>query len=108
MGMLVFLGGVALLAYTFQTALGMFRVPAQEALGIKTGKPVDLNEAGARFAGVLVRVLLLVVMAIVGSLVANRGIHLYSQTTAGRRRQTPEPPDDEVRFLEEGGSGGHD
>jgi hypothetical protein len=81
LGMAVFLGGVGLLLMTFKIAYEMFSVSPHDALNLQQGKPVDLGQAGETFAGLLLKVLLLVVMAIVGSLVANRGIKLYSHSS---------------------------
>ena len=78
LGILVFLGGVTLLAFTFKLAYDMFMVPPQDALGIKPKQPIDLGMAGQSFVGLLMRVLLLVVMALMGSLIANRGVSLFA------------------------------
>ncbi len=78
LGLLVFLGGVALLAFTFKLAYQMFIVPPQDALGIKEGKPLDLGQAGQSFVGVLIKILMLVIMGLVGSLISNRGVTLFT------------------------------
>lgn len=78
LGVLVFLGGVALLLFTFKLAYDMFMVPPQDALGIKPKQPLDLGAAGSTFIGLLMRVLLLTVMGLMGSLIANRGISLFA------------------------------
>ena len=80
--MLVFLTGVGLLLVTFRLAYGMFTVPHDQALGLQKGKAVDLAVAGESFAGLIVRVLLLLVMGAVSSMVANRGIKLYVESRA--------------------------
>lgn len=77
MGILTFLIGIGLLFWTFQLAYSLFAVPHNVALGVQDGKPVDLPRAGEALANVLLRILLLLVMAIVGSVIANRGIKLY-------------------------------
>lgn len=78
-GMLVFFGGIALLVITFQQAYAMFTIPTDRALGLQPNQPVQLEDAGQRLVGVLIRVLLLVVMAGVGSAIATRGIKLYAE-----------------------------
>lgn len=78
LGILVFLGGVALLAFTFKLAYDMFMVPPQNALGVKPKEPIDLGMAGQSFVGLILKVLLLVVMGLMGSLIANRGISLFA------------------------------
>ncbi len=79
LGLLVFLGGVALLVLTFRLAYGMFQTPPTVALDLQGGKTIDLGRASDRASAILVRVVVLVLMAFTGSLVANRGILLYSR-----------------------------
>lgn len=79
-GILVFLGGVALLLFTFRLAYDMFTVPPADALGIKAGQEIDGAAVGNRLTTIILRVILLLVMGVMGSLVANRGIALYSQS----------------------------
>ncbi|HWD38230.1 MAG TPA: hypothetical protein VG944_05225 [Fimbriimonas sp.] len=91
-GLLVFLGGIALLALTFKLAFDMFNVPPEDALKIKGTKTVDLAQSGGQFVGIIVRTLLLLVMGLVSSLIANRGILLYMHSlhrTADKETQTP-------------------
>lgn len=76
-GVLVFLGGVAMLVATFRLAYGMFTVPPAQAMGTAVGKPADLVKSGESFIGLLQRVVLLLVMCWVGSIIANRGVKLY-------------------------------
>jgi hypothetical protein len=78
-GILVFLGGVALLVLVFKLAYGMFLTPPAKALNIEPGKKMDLNSGISSLFMVLIRILLLLVMGMVGSWVANRGISLYTQ-----------------------------
>lgn len=90
LGILVFLGGVALLLFTFKLAYDMFVVPPQDALGIKPKQPLDLGQAGSSFVGLIVKVLLLAVMGLMGSLIANRGVTLF--TGSGARRPVKQEP----------------
>lgn len=85
------MGGIALIALTFKLAYDMFQVPPEQALRIAQGKTLDLAVAGQSFGSVLIRILLLVVMGLMGSLVANRGISLYERS-GGRRFYAPSPP----------------
>ncbi len=85
-GIMVFLGGVSLLAMTFKLAFEMFTVPKETALNIQV-KPggkgeLDFVTAGNSLGTILVRILLLVVMALVGSWISNRGITLYASSRA--------------------------
>jgi hypothetical protein len=90
LGIIVFLGGVALLLFTFKLAYDMFSVAPQDVLGIKPKQPLDLGVAGSSFVGVLVRVLLLAVMGLMGSLIANRGVTLF--TGSGARHPVKKEP----------------
>jgi len=89
-GILVFLGGVALLLEVFKLAYEMFNVPPAKALNISSGTKLDLNVAGSLFVGIMLRVILLLVMALVGSWIANRGISLYTHSR-GIRFRVEEP-----------------
>ncbi len=79
LGILVFLGGIALLALTFKLAIDMFTTDPNKLFGLEA-KTLDLSKAVATLMAVVVKVLLLLVMAIVGGLIANRGIHLYADS----------------------------
>jgi hypothetical protein len=73
LGILTFLGGLAILLVTFTLAYGMFGVSARETLGDQK----DVTEIGKTFGHVLLRIGLLLVMSIVGSVIAGQGIRLY-------------------------------
>lgn len=78
-GILAFLGGVALLLLVFKLAYEMFNTPPGKALSIEAGKKLDLNTGVNSLLSVFIRILLLLVMGLVGSWIANRGISLYTQ-----------------------------
>ncbi len=78
LGILIFLAGVGLLGLTFWIAYGLFKVPPAETLGVKPNTPLNVNEAGRSLMQMLFRMFMLLVMCIVGSVIANRGIKLYS------------------------------
>jgi len=84
-GLLVFCGGVGLLLITFRAAYNLFTVPPESALGIQHGKTLDVAKAGDSAAVLVLRIILLFVMAFVGSMVANRGISLYGDARARRQ-----------------------
>jgi len=96
LGIAVFLGGVALLLLTFRLAYDMFQRPPQEAIKFQAGQAIDFGATGNNLTAVLVRVLLLVVMGLVASLIANRGVLLYSrslfQTAAADKSERPDKP----------------
>ena len=77
-GLITFLAGLAILGWTLQMAFDLYRLSPADALGVVKGKPIDPATTGGAFGTTLIRVGLLVVMALVGSLVANKGAVLYS------------------------------
>jgi hypothetical protein len=85
-GLTVFLGGIGLLVLVFRLAYNQFTTPPQVALEIQQpGKPIDLSKTTNAAVTVLLRFLLLLLMAAMGSIIANRGINLYSQSRAMKR-----------------------
>ncbi len=83
-GVLVFLGGVALLLLTFKLAYDMFTTPPVEALQI--GKnAIEFEKVVPNLIGIVVKILLLIVMGVMGSLVANRGVTLFTGSRTHRR-----------------------
>ena len=89
-GLLTFLGGVALMVVVFSLAFQMFTMPPAETLGVQKGKAIDVSVAGANLTGVVIKILLLVAMGLMGSLIANRGIGLYA---GARHHSVPGPPE---------------
>jgi len=77
-GILVFLAGVALLGVAFKIAFDMFQIPPAQMFEMEQGKPIEINAVAPKLMSVVVRILLLLVMAVVGGMVANRGIRLYA------------------------------
>ena len=92
LGIVVFLAGIALLAYTFQLANAMFSAQPEQVLG-SAGKPTfDLALAGQSLIAILTRVLVLIVMGLMGSLIANKGISLFAGSRLPQRPEKPVPP----------------
>jgi hypothetical protein len=79
-GIVVFLAGIGLLLYTFKLAYDKFNTPPESALHIDPKKPLDIAVAGTSFMNLVIQVLLLIVMAIIGAIIANRGIKMYSDS----------------------------
>jgi len=77
-GILVFLVGICMLGLTFALAYRMFEVPPAQALGQTQGQTLELNEALRSGVNLIGRILMLLVMCIVGSVIANRGIRMYA------------------------------
>ncbi len=76
-GVLTFLGGVALLLFTFQLALVLFSTPPSEALQIQEKTPLDPGKIGQSAVVLLSRIAGILMMCIIGSVISNRGIRLY-------------------------------
>ena len=98
LGILVFLAGIALIAYTFQLANAMFSATPEQSLGADGKATLDLAKAGQSLIGVLTRVLVLIVMGLMGSLVANKGISLFAGSRLPRQ---PGPPSQTQRSRAE-------
>lgn len=100
-GMAVFLLGVAVLLVVFGMAYGMFTAPASKLFGGNGGSSsVTAAQLGTAVALTLIRIGLLFVMTLAGSLVASRGIHLYlgsgKLVTADADRESDEAEDRET------------
>lgn len=78
LGFLVLAGGLAILVATFQQAWDLYHTPPKAALGLEGGKPITLEDTAPAAIGVLIRILLLVAMALIGSLISARGIQLLT------------------------------
>lgn len=89
LGIITFLAGVALLIFVFKLAYDVFAVAPEQAMSVGKGETLDVNQAIAKIGVILVRVIMLLVMAILGGAVANRGIKMF--TEAGIRSAPPKP-----------------
>lgn len=82
-GLTIVVGGMAILYSVFREALHLFTTPPSVWLNIKPGQPIELASAFNSIFGVILKIILLVIMAWLGSVITNRGIFLYSQSKAG-------------------------
>jgi len=97
-GALVFLAGLALIGATFWQAYELFTKMPQVNLGIAPGKPIDFNVVGLNFVRLILKILLLVVMAVIGSLFATKGVKMYSSAPEHPKKpEAPGPSSDEGR-----------
>lgn len=78
LGLLVFLAGIALLVLTFRLAFSIFETPPHETIGAAKSQTINLAVAGDSIVSLIFKIILLFLMACVGSMVANRGIALYA------------------------------
>jgi hypothetical protein len=82
-GLAIVAGGMAILYSVFKEALHLFATPPAVAVNVKKDQPIDVPSAFNSIFGVILKVILLVIMAWIGSVITNRGIFLYSQSKPG-------------------------
>lgn len=92
LGIVVFLAGVGLLAFTFNLAHTMFSVPVETALDADKKPTLDPAVISQSLIGIVKQVLLLVIMGLMGSLIANRGISLFAGSLTGRQQPKGSEP----------------
>ncbi|MFN8140053.1 MAG: hypothetical protein U0R49_09680 [Fimbriimonadales bacterium] len=80
LGAAVFLGGIALLAFTFLNAFTLFTTP-QERLIERTNP--EVTRIVSDFSYVILKIGVLLVMSIVGSIISGKGIRMYLAARAG-------------------------
>ena len=86
LGVVTFLVGVALLLVTFKLAYDLFSIPPGSVVATTPDKgAVDLGKSGDNLIGVVMRVLLLIVMGLMGSLIANRGVSMFTSSRTRHR-----------------------
>ncbi len=73
----VFLTGITLMLVAFWLAYRMFQTPPQRLFQGTSGNNPNLGAIATGVWSALRGILLLVLMAIVGGMIANRGINLY-------------------------------
>ena len=88
--LLVFLAGIAILVFVFVTALHLFQspVPGLEPLQTPGAAPPPAANIGTSLAAFLRQLLLLGLMTLAGSLLANKGAHLYLNTVHAHHSPT--------------------
>lgn len=87
LAIVTFLFGLAMVGFAFYSALQLFQVPPAVNLQIEPGKTMNVNNTVQAMWGTLVKVVMLILMAVCGSIVANRGVKLYE---AGRPKESAE------------------
>lgn len=85
LGAIVFLVGVGFLGATFFYALNMFTTPPEVAVGV--GENPDIARIGISFGEVVLRIGLLLVMSIVGSVISRHGVRMYQAARVGYTKQ---------------------
>ncbi|MGI4788657.1 MAG: hypothetical protein ACRYFS_07380 [Janthinobacterium lividum] len=94
--LLVFLIGIGMLVFVFVTALHLFHapVPGLEPLQTPGAPPPAAANIGMSLANFARELLLLGVMTLAGSLLANKGAHLYFSSVYSVPHDTPAVPAD--------------
>lgn len=87
LGVATFLVGVALLLVTFKFAYNIFSVPPNDVIVTAKDQAVDLGRSANKLMGILLQVLALMLMGLMGSLIANRGISLFTSSRTRRHRE---------------------
>ena len=82
-GFLVFIMGLAIIVGVLWAGFDLWRSPTLGVSGPGTVKSPDVTSIGLGFGRLLVRILLLFLGSICGSLIANKGVRLYFAGTAG-------------------------
>lgn len=82
-GLAIIVGGMAILSLVFREALRLFTTPPNVAVNVDPKQPINVPSAFNSIFGVILKVILLVIMAWLGSVITNRGIFLYSQSKPG-------------------------
>ncbi len=78
LGILIFLVGIGILLFVFFTAYTMFVSPIPGLTDQSSAAKVTADGLGKVFIYQIIKIILLIVMTIAGSLVAARGVSLYS------------------------------
>lgn len=87
LGAFVFLGGVALLGIVFNMAHTLFTAGPEQALGLTfTGDPKldpPALKIATHFGWLVLRIVLMFIMAIAGSLISQKGVNFYFSCVKG-------------------------
>lgn len=94
LGILVFLGGIAALALVFMIAYNYFNSPLGELKPpVRTQTVPPAAQLGKSALAMLIRIGLLIVMTIAGSLIAGRGVQMYFASSDSHPRESIAPRD---------------
>jgi hypothetical protein len=105
LGAITFLIGVCLLGFVFHEAYSLFRTNSEQALGLVfTGNPkLDPSalKIATQFGWLILKIVLMFLMAIAGSLISQKGINLYFSAAKGIAldmvpKISPPPPTSEA------------
>lgn len=85
--LLTFLVGILMIGFAFWLAYGLFQTPPDVAVSSDPEQPLKIDDTIQSVLTILIRVILLVVMAGFGSMIATRGIKFYSEPTKQANKQ---------------------
>ena len=98
LGAFIILGGIAVICAVLWYAFQMFNDPN---LGLGTAKNATAADVGMGFGKLVIRIILLALASVSGSLISNKGINLYFASLPGAAHPPeshhPAPP----RMIEE-------
>jgi len=89
LGILAFLGGIGLVLWAFWLAAQIFTQPPEISLNLKAGEALDFGKVAQSLFQLVAKSLMLIVMAGIGSAIANRGIKLYASSAPSALRDEP-------------------
>lgn len=95
---MVFMFGIAALAYVFLTAVHLFQSPVPGLdLPVSKGQapPTGLN-IGAALASLFSKLAILALMTLAASLIASKGIHLYQAAAVAHHPRLADPAATEI------------
>lgn len=95
--LLTFLAGILLIGFAFWLAYGLFQTPPDVAVSSDPDQPLKIDDTVQSVLTILIRVILLVVMAGFGSMIATRGIKFYSEPTKQVNKQNKKQAKDQKR-----------
>jgi accessory gene regulator protein AgrB len=89
--MIVFALGIVILFFVLYAAYQMFALPAAALFHANgsTGGPLTAVGLGTVIAWILVRIVLLFVMTLAGSIIASKGIQLYLGCSSAQASREP-------------------
>ena len=82
LGAVVFIGGIALLVWTFQLAFRFYAEPIPSAKS-------DVGQLGLIGMNMVKKIIMMLVMLLAGSLITGKGINLYLAGQAPRNNSAP-------------------
>lgn len=93
LGALVFLAGIGVILGVLWLALEMWRDPNLGLHSLNGKASPSASDVGIDFGKLLVRILLLFLGSVSGSMIANKGVHMYFSALAPKPPMPAPPPE---------------